>query len=106
MKKYLLLTLALVVAGVGIYLAFPPCKESTDEDILHALFSCIQSFDKEAARAQACKEIRGEGPDCVFQEGDEDAVVRFSEDLVAECITNNLKSQNICTDRFEQLFNE
>jgi hypothetical protein len=109
MKKYALLALVVAMVGFGVkQFFFPPCTPATNDNVLVALFNCVRDFEtnREKYQARACKEIRNEGPDCIFEDKDTAAVMAFSQKLGEECIVNNLKKQNICTDKLQEFFGE
>ncbi len=94
--------LIVAVAAIHYFFFYEPCEQPSEMTVAMTQLSCAQSIDVVKFRAELCKEIYNV-EDCDFQEHDRVAVERFFLQRVNDCAKNELKSNNQCTDKYEDL---
>jgi hypothetical protein len=94
--------LIVAVAAIHYFFFYEPCEQPDEITVALTQLSCAQSVDPVAFRAAICKEIHNI-EDCDLQEYDRPAVERFFLKKVNDCVKAELKSNNQCIDKYEDL---
>ncbi len=103
MNKLLLLLAGLAV-GVGVYFAFfyEPCKEPSELMIQMTQLGCAMNLITEDLRVEVCKSL-GREENCEFAEEDRGAISKIINDKINKCAKEQLEEKNYCTDNIKDL---
>jgi hypothetical protein len=100
-KRLYAIASILLIAAIGYYF-IPRCEQPDDMTVAMTQLRCAQGMDVPALRAELCKQQHGV-EDCQLEESDREAGGKLFLGRVNECAKAELKSNNKCTDKYEDL---